>query len=275
MFISPYLRRFATLSALSSRELLEYPCSNRAVNLFKESSPQVPILFKLNGELKDLVKADRLTDARQLFDEMHQRDEVSWTNVISGYVNAANYGEALNLFSRMWVDPSVGLDNFVLSVALKACGLDNNIVFGKLLHGVSLKNSLVNSVFVGSSLVDMYAKCREISESCRVFDEMPERNVVSWTAIITGLVKSGYCKEGLQYFSEMWISGIHCDAYCFAIALKACADLCDVKHGKEIHTQVLKMGFNASAYVANTLATMYNKSGKLDYGMCLFGRIKT
>ncbi|KAK9678403.1 hypothetical protein RND81_11G209000 [Saponaria officinalis] len=206
---------------------------------------------------------------------MPQRDEVSWTNVISGHVNASNYGEALGLFSRMWVDPTVGVDNFVLSLALKASGLDNNVVYGRLLHGVSLKNSLIDSVFVGSSLVDMYAKCGEISESCRVFDEMPERNVVSWTAIITGLVKCGYCKEGLQYFSDMWRSRVHCDAYCFAIALKACADSYDVEHGKEIHTQAIKRGFNATPYVANTLATMYNKCGKLDYGMCLFGRIRT
>lgn len=220
------------------------------------------------------MKAGHLKDARILFDEMPQRDVVSWTNVISGYVSVSNYEEALHLFSSMWVDPYIRLDPFVLSLALKACGLNNSLTNGKLLHGVCVKNGLVNSVFVGSSLLDMYAKSGNIAESRRVFDEMPEKNVVSWTAIITGLVKSGYCKEGLLYFSEMWSSGLHCDAYSFAIALKACADMCDLEHGKEIHTQVVKKGFDLSSYVVNTLATMYNKCGKLDYGMCLFGRMR-
>ncbi|KAL2937304.1 hypothetical protein RDABS01_020753 [Bienertia sinuspersici] len=205
---------------------------------------------------------------------MPWRDEVSWTNVISGYVNTSDYDEALHLFSKMWVDSCIKLDPFVLSLALKACGLNNTLTYGKLLHGASVKNGLVNSVFVGSSLLDMYAKSGTISESCQVFDEMPEKNVVSWTAIITGLVKAGYCKEGLLYFSDMWSSGLHCDSYSFAIAVKACADLCDLEHGKEIHTQAIKKGFDLSSYVVNTLATMYNKCRKLDYGMCLFGRMR-
>ncbi|KNA10436.1 hypothetical protein SOVF_144420 [Spinacia oleracea] len=267
-----HVRRYFTGSAISTADYLESPVINTQINPPTQST-QITNVFEINLQLKELVKAGNLEDARTLFDQMPQRDVVSWTNVISGYVNASNYDEGLHLFSRMWVEPYIRLDPFVLSLALKACGLNHSLTNGRLLHGVCVKNGLVNSVFVGSSLLDMYAKSGNISESCRVFDEMPERNVVSWTAIITGLVKAGYCKEGLLYFSEMWCSGLHCDAFSFAIALKACADICDLERGKEIHTQVMKKGFDLGSYVVNTLATMYNKCGKLEYGMCLFGRI--
>nr|XP_023904241.1 putative pentatricopeptide repeat-containing protein At3g47840 [Quercus suber]POE45599.1 putative pentatricopeptide repeat-containing protein [Quercus suber] len=230
---------------------------------------------EVNSQLKQLVKAGDLNAARRMFDKMPHRDEISWTNMISGYVNASDSCEALVLFSNMWVQPGVRMDHFVLSLALKACALNMNLYYGELLHGYSVKSSFVNSVFVGSALVDMYTKVGKIEQGCRVFDEMPVRNVVSWTAVITGLVQAGYAKEGLVYFSEMQRSKVEYDSYSFAIALKACADFGALNYGREIHTKTMKKGFNESSFVANTLATMYNKCGKLVYGMRLFEKMRT
>ena len=232
-------------------------------------------MLEVNSQLKQLVKAGDLNAARRMFDKMPHRDEISWTNMISGYVNASDSCEALVLFSNMWVQPGVRMDHFVLSLALKACALNMNLYYGELLHGYSVKSSFVNSVFVGSALVDMYTKVGKIQQGCRVFDEMPVRNVVSWTAVITGLVQAGYAKEGLVYFSEMQRSKVEYDAYSFAIALKACADFGALNYGREIHAKTMKKGFNESSFVANTLATMYNKCGKLVYGMRLFEKMRT
>lgn len=169
----------------------------------------------------------------------------------------------------------MNMDPFILSLALKACALNVNVNYGESLHGYTVKTSFVNSVFVGSALLDMYTKLGKIEFGCRVFDEMPLRNVVSWTAIITGLVRAGYNKEGLIYFSEMWKSKEQCDSYTFAIALKACADSGALNFGREIHTIMLKRGFDVVSFVANSLATMYSKCGKLDYGLRLFERMST
>jgi len=232
-------------------------------------------MLEVNAQLKQLVKTGRLTDARNMFDELPYRDEITWTNMISGYVNASDSSEALALFSNLWVQPGLRTDHFTLSLALKACALNMNLYYGKLLHGYSVKSGLVNSVFVGSALLDMYTKIGKIEQGCRVFDEMPIRNVVSWTAIITGLVRAGYNKEGLDYFSEMQRSKVEYDAYSFAIALKACADAGALNYGRVIHAKTMKSGFNESSFVANTLANMYNKCGKLDYGMRLFEKMRT
>ncbi|PON71450.1 Tetratricopeptide-like helical domain containing protein [Parasponia andersonii] len=231
--------------------------------------------LELNAQLKQLVKAGSLNDARKLFDKMSQRDEVSWTNMISGYVNTLQASQALELFSTMCVQPELRLDPFVLSLALKACGLGVKLYYGEVLHGYSIKSGLINSVFVGSSLLDMYTKIGKIEQGCRVFDQMPVRNVVSWTAIITGLVHAGYLTDGLLYFSEMWRSKVECDAHAYAIALKACANSSALNHGKAIHTQAMKKGLNESSFVANSLSTMYNKCGKLDHGLHLFASMKT
>ncbi|XP_050228670.1 putative pentatricopeptide repeat-containing protein At3g47840 [Mercurialis annua] len=271
----PFTRRLRALSTSACTEYRDLSVTHSASHDSSQQTqhPSFINMFETNSELKILVKTDRLHEARQLFDEMRNRDEISWTTIISGYVKAMQTTEALLLFSRMWVEPELHMDPFILSLALKTCGLSLNESYGEALHGYSVKADFVDSVFVGSALVDMYMKFGEIEQACRVFHAMPIRNVVSWTAIITGFIHAGYSKEGLIYFSEMWRLKIVCDSFTFAIALKACADLGALKQGKQIHCQTLKSSLEASSFVANTLATMYNKCGKLDYGSRLFEKM--
>ncbi|XVF59667.1 hypothetical protein PTKIN_Ptkin07bG0294100 [Pterospermum kingtungense] len=230
---------------------------------------------EINSRLKQLVKTGLLHEARQMFDGMPHRDEISWTTMISGYVNAMNSNEALLLFSKMWVSPGVSMDPFSLSIVLKVCALDSNLNYGESLHGYLVKSGFFNSVFVGSALLDMYTKFGKIEQGIKVFDEMPMKNVVSWTAIITGLVHGGFYKKGLAYLSEMRKSGVVYDSYTLAIVLKACAYLGALNFGREIHAQTVKKGFNDTSFVANSLSTMYNKCGKIDYGLRLFENMST
>lgn len=274
--IMPHVRRIFTGVAIASTESNLLVSHGRPDQLAQEMHfLNHADMRELNGRLKQLVNSGHLGDARNMFDKMPRRDEISWTNIISGYLNTSDASEALHLFSNMWVQPELQMDPFVLSLALKACALNMNLYYGELLHAYSIKSDLLNSVFVGSSLLDMYTKIGKIEQGCRVFDHMPTRNVVSWTAIITGLVHAGHHTEGLVYFSEMWKSKVDCDAYAFAIALKACADSGALNHGKAIHTQTMKKRLNETSFVANSLSTMYNKCGKLVYGLHLFSKMKT
>ncbi|KAL6218175.1 hypothetical protein ACLB2K_011391 [Fragaria x ananassa] len=208
------------------------------------------LIPELNSQLKQLVKLGHVKHARKVFDEMRMRDEVSWTNMISGYVGVSDSSQALALFSDMWVQhPGFSMDPFLLSVALKACGLGGELTYGGALHGCSVKSGFVNSVFVGSALVDMYMKTGEINMGCGVFDEMPLRNVLSWTSV-------GCNVMGMRLLS-------------------ACADLGALKFGREVHAQAMKKGFDNNSFVANSLATLYNKCGKLDYGVRLFVKMRT
>ncbi|XP_061371922.1 putative pentatricopeptide repeat-containing protein At3g47840 [Gastrolobium bilobum] len=257
-------------TATKCRELILQP----KPELLSPNAYYVHNMLELNSELKQLVKQGQLCDARDMFDKMAHRDEVSWTTLIAGYVKASDLNEALILFSDFWVQPGLQKDQFIISVALKACALGMNISFGELLHGFSVKSSLINSVYVSSALVDMYMKVGKIEQGCRVFENMTTRNVVSWTSIIAGLVHAGFSMEGLLYFSEMWRSKVGYDSHTFAIALKASADSYSLHYGKAIHTQTIKQGFNESSFVINTLASMYNKCGKPNYGMRLFEEMR-
>ncbi|KAF8101433.1 hypothetical protein N665_0205s0027 [Sinapis alba] len=257
-------RQFCTASV----SLLEKPV-DKFVH-YESRLPNQVVSFDSNYQLRNLIDSGNLRYARKVFDKMPHRDVFSWTSIIQGYIAATNYEEALILFSAMHVDPRVSADTHVLSVSLKACGHSSTLSFGESLHAFSLKTSLLSSVFVGSALLDLYKRTGMIDKSCRVFSEMPYRNTVTWTAIITGLVHAGRHKDGLMYFSEMSRFRELPDTFTFAIALKACACLRQLKYGQGIHTHVIVKGFAAVLCVANSLFTMYTECGEMQDGLRLF-----
>lgn len=246
-----------------------------------ESSSSLISNYEWNTKLKLLVKTNRIQDARRLFDTMPVKDVASWTILISGYVSTSLPYQALLLFSRMFniSSSSVKPDTFVISVTLKACGLSSPVHVrrktGQSVHGYTVKCGLNrSSVFVSSALLDMYSKAGLLSSAIQMFDEMPSRNVVTWTAAITALARGGCSREAIQYFSEMYISSVPCDSHTFAITLKACADSGHFLHGKEIHTHAVKNGFDMVPFVANALSTLYSKFGKIELSIRLFERMR-
>ncbi|PRQ17338.1 putative pentatricopeptide [Rosa chinensis] len=143
-------------------------------------------MLELNSQLKQLDKICNVKGAWKMFNQRLKRDAVSWTSMISGYVRVSDFSKALALFSNMWVQPGLCMDPFLLSIALRACGLGINLSYGEAVHGYLAKSGIVNSIFVGSALLDLYMKVVGIEKGCIIFDKMPLRNVVSGTTIITG-----------------------------------------------------------------------------------------
>ncbi|XP_073014834.1 putative pentatricopeptide repeat-containing protein At3g47840 [Primulina eburnea] len=272
-----------TISRLHSASCIAYAAPRDILSVEDAQHHSIPNehealqtkMMEVNSQLRLMTLRGDLEGARNMFDSLPQKNEISWTNMISGYVNANRSFEALSLFSKIWGEHKIHMDPFALSLALKACGSHMNLSYGEMLHGYSEKTGFVSSVFVGSAMLDMYMKNERVFHGCKVFDEMPLRNVVTWTAIITGLVRAGFNNRGLMYFAKMWRDGVDYDSYTFAIALKACADLEFLNHGREIHARTIKKGVDVTSYVANSLATMYNKCGRLVYGSRLFESMST
>ncbi|KAF0916746.1 hypothetical protein E2562_011586 [Oryza meyeriana var. granulata] len=99
----------------------------------------------------------------------------------------------------------------------------------------AVRSSAVSSDFVATALTDVYAKGGCLGLALKVFDEMPHKNVVSWTTLVASLTRAGRHHEALRRFSEMRTSGVHCDSYAYATALKACADAGLLSRGREVH----------------------------------------
>eukprot|EP01018_Ginkgo_biloba_P022189 Gb_02998 [translate_table: standard] len=228
--------------------------------------------FVGNALLDMYAKCGSVVNTRKMFDKMHNRDVVSWNAMIAGYAQCGYDEEALELFGQM---QRVGLnwDCTTFSTVLGVCASLAALELGKQLHTLVIKTRGQSNVFVGSTLVDMYAKCGRVEDARLVFDKMQVRNVVSWTAMIAGYGQHGNGEETLKLFSEMLQEGIKVNEFTYAIVLSACSMLSALKHGKQIHGHITKTGFLAHLLVGNVLIDMYAKSGSIESARNVFDKI--
>lgn len=205
------------------------------------------------------------SDCRQVFDEMLEPDPVCCTSVISALTRCDLYLEALVMFHGMRSKIGFLPDCFTFGSAVTALGNLERLKQGREVHALVVTGGFSADVFVGSSLVDMYAKCGILEESRRVLDGMPKKNSVSWCALL-----GGYCRKGeFEVVVELFRS-MEKDLYSFGTVLRACAGLTAEKLGMEMHCQYLKRGSWRDVVVESALVDLYAKCGRVDFAYRVF-----
>ncbi|KAG4395053.1 hypothetical protein AAZX31_20G142000 [Glycine max] len=172
--------------------------------------------------------------AGKVFDDMLVRDVVSWTGLISGYVKAGLFNDAIWLFFRMDVEPNVAT---VVSI-LGACGKLGRSSLGKGIHGLVLKCLYGEDLVVCNAVLDMYMKCESVTDARKMFDEIPVKNIISWTSMIGGLVQCQCPRESLDLFNQMQCSGFEPDGVILTSVLSACASLGLLDDGRWVHEYI-------------------------------------
>lgn len=129
-------------------------------------------------------------------------DMVSWTSVISGFVQNFRNKEAFDTFKRM-LDAGMHPSTATISGLLPACATAADIKHGKEIHGYAIVMEMEKDIFVRSALIDMYAKCGFINEARGLFDNMPERNTVTWNSMIFGYANHGHSDKAIEVFNKM------------------------------------------------------------------------
>ncbi|KAL2346104.1 hypothetical protein Fmac_000104 [Flemingia macrophylla] len=168
--------------------------------------------------------------ALALFDTMPRPDVVSWTSVIHGLVNNDRPVEALQFFHRM-LECGVQVNEATVVSVLRACADLGALTLGRKVHDIAQQLG-IHSVFnVATALVDMYAKTGCIESARKVFDDVVHKDVVLWTAIISGLASHGLCREALRMFAHMERSGVKPDERTVTALLTACRNAGFIRQG--------------------------------------------
>eukprot|EP01018_Ginkgo_biloba_P030196 Gb_04417 [translate_table: standard] len=200
--------------------------------------------------------------AQKFFNQMSEIDVVLWSAMIAGYAQNGLSYEALKLFQCLQLT-GVKPNSVTIASILPACANLAALQQGKEIHSYIIRNGFESEFFVGSSLIDMYAKCGSVDIACIVFDKMPQRDVVSWNAMITGYSQNERCDEALQLFRRMGLAVVNPDTVTIAGVLSACARLAALQYGKEIHSYIVRNEFESDILVGSALIDMYAKCGSL------------
>ncbi|XP_073001906.1 putative pentatricopeptide repeat-containing protein At3g13770, mitochondrial [Typha latifolia] len=215
------------------------------------------------------VKCDVLEDARRVLEGMPERSIVSWTAMISGYSQKGCCNEALELF--VWMLGTGLLPNeFTFATILTSCAGARGIDHGRQVHSLAIKTNFESHIFVGSSLLDMYAKANSIHEARKIFDMLPERDVVSCTAIISGYAQLGLDEEALELFRKLYKEGMQCNYVTFTSLLTALSGLAALDYGKQVHGLIFRHQLPFYVVLQNSLIDMYCKCGSLTYSRRIF-----
>ncbi|CBI31172.3 unnamed protein product, partial [Vitis vinifera] len=190
-----------------------------------------------------------LGSLRKVFEMMPKRDIVSWNTVISGNAQNGMHEDALMMVREMG-NADLRPDSFTLSSVLPIFAEYVNLLKGKEIHGYAIRNGYDADVFIGSSLIDMYAKCTRVDDSCRVFYMLPQHDGISWNSIIAGCVQNGMFDEGLKFFQQMLIAKIKPNHVSFSSIMPACAHLTTLHLGKQLHGYIIRMEGVKPNYVA-------------------------
>ena len=207
------------------------------------------------------AKCGLLSEAQVVFENHTSRDVVSWNALIGGYVEHGPQEKALHFFERMQgegIFPSV----ITYVCILKACSGIGAINEAQAIHiNIIQKGILEIDAFVGSILVDLYAKCALLEESQKVFEALLFKDIVSWNALISGYVNQRKGEEAIHYFEQMQCTNVTPDVITFICVLKACTMTGAMEKGCVIHAQISSKGLESEVMIQTSLIDMYCRFG--------------
>ncbi|KAF6161535.1 hypothetical protein GIB67_009414 [Kingdonia uniflora] len=233
--------------------------------LKKPSDPKDVLLTKL---VESLVNSTYIDYAYRVFKQMDEPTTFVFNTLVRGYAISGFFNEGINLYIEMRYQ-EVEPDKFTYPFLLKACTAFNQ---GKVVHSLILKSApfLASNIYCQTSLVSFYSSYGHLEYSRSVFDRMPDRNMVSWTAMITGYVKQKEYKEGLALFHQMQIEGIKINEMTLASVLSACAHLGAYEMGKWVHTYIDRNRVFLNPTLGTALIDMYSKCGYINKASQVF-----
>ncbi|KAL4198695.1 hypothetical protein AMTRI_Chr03g47320 [Amborella trichopoda] len=209
-----------------------------------------------------------LTYAHVLLTHFIDPNAFMYNTMIRAYTYSKNPREALFMFNEM-VSRGKSPDAYTFPFVLRACSLLLAIDKGKEIHGFIVKLGLMSNVYVGGTLIDMYAKCNKIKYASKVFEKMPTKDVVSWAAMIGGYEKCKCFEEALRLFVRMRYQVLEAPNEASLVsAISACGLLGALERGKCIHSLLCKEG--VSVILGNVLIDMYAKCGCIEEAIMVF-----
>ncbi|KAI5080115.1 hypothetical protein GOP47_0005594 [Adiantum capillus-veneris] len=225
-----------------------------------------------------------IVDAHEVFNELPVKGTVLWTTLIAGYTNQGMYEEAMSCFQQMRT-AGVPSDAVTFVYTLKACGNLGTLSKGLELHVDIVKEGYENKLILGnegyhnqlilsSILTDMYAKCGLFLQARKVFSELPIRNVIAWTALMSGYAYQGDYELVLHYFGKMRQEDIEPNTTTFLMIFTVCNHTGLVNRGL-CHFLAMVEEFDIAPTIKhhNSMVDLLGRAGQLDGAFSILNKM--
>ncbi|KAK9289352.1 hypothetical protein L1049_007507 [Liquidambar formosana] len=188
---------------------------------------------------------------------------VIWNSVIKAQIDLGFFDLAFLLYRQMR-ELSVEHDGFTFPIINRAISsLQSDVSIGEMVHCVAIQMGFGWDIYFCNTMIEVYVKCGSIDNARMLFDEMPHRDLVSWTSMISGYVCVGSVISALKLFNEMRME-LEPNSVTVIVMLQACSIFGSVIEGRELHGYVIKKGYLIDGSVKNSVCRMYTKTGSVE-----------
>ncbi|XP_047334852.1 pentatricopeptide repeat-containing protein At1g06143 [Impatiens glandulifera] len=208
-----------------------------ARNLFDEM-PERDIT-SCNTMMDGYSRIGDVDSAASLFIEMPQKDLISWTTMINCYTQSHRYEKALSVFDEMKSN-GINPDEVTIVTIISACAHLGALDFGKELYHYVMQIGFHLDVYIGSVLIDMFAKCGSLERSLVVFYKLQTKNLFCWNSIIEGLAMHGFAEQALKMFDKMIAANVEPNGVTFISVLSACTHAGLIEEGQRMFESMVK-----------------------------------
>ncbi|KAF8401276.1 hypothetical protein HHK36_012209 [Tetracentron sinense] len=221
------------------------------------------ILPVANSIVDMYCRCNSFSEANQYFYEMPHRDLITWNTLIAGF-EKSDSSVSLYIFSLMGTE-GLSPNCFTLTSVTAACANLAVLNCGQQVHGGIVRRGHEGNSALANALIDMYAKCGIIADSRRIFDQMPRRDLVSWTSMMIGYGTHGNGRETVGLFKEMVVSGIRPDRIVFMAVLSACSHTGLVDEGlKYFKSMVVDYCFTPNQEIYGCVVDLLGRAGRVE-----------
>nr|AYM00778.1 pentatricopeptide repeat protein [Salvia miltiorrhiza] len=225
-------------------------------------------LVTWNVLLTGLVKWGDVGLARAVFDAMPERNVVSWTGMIDGYTRANRFHDALHLFRTMVVHKGIRPTEVTLLALFPSIWNVGSLEFFQMIHGYAEKSGLnMMDVRVVNCLIDAYSRSGSIGSAWRVFEEVDDesKNLASWTSMISAFAMHGMAAEASDCYKEMENKGVTPNSITFLSVMSACSHGGLVVEGLEFYRKMVDdYGISPGIKHYGALIDMLGRAGRLE-----------
>ncbi|XP_073135471.1 putative pentatricopeptide repeat-containing protein At3g25060, mitochondrial [Henckelia pumila] len=207
--------------------------------------------------------------AQKLFDSLPKPGIESWNALIVAYSRENLRHEVVSLYKEMGFH-GVKPDSSTFTMAIKACTVLMDLELGDEIWRQAVDCGYEHDIFVGSSVLNLYAKYGKMDKATCVFERMRRKDVVSWSTMITGFVKIGKVNLALDTYRRMWEEGFEGDRVVMLALIQACSNIEDLKMASSLHGYMSRRDFSTDVVVQTSLVDMYAKNGNMGIASILF-----
>ncbi|KAG8374280.1 hypothetical protein BUALT_Bualt11G0115100 [Buddleja alternifolia] len=288
-----------------SEVVLGRPVSARMIHCYVVKNGLDLDVFVGNGLVTYYSRCDDVLSARALFDEMPERDLVSWNSMISGYSQGGYYEECKDLYRIMLGSGDLKPDGVTAVSVLHACAQSSDLVFGMEVHQYVIENGVKMDLSLCNAIIAVYAKCGSLDYARELFEGMSEKDEITYSTIVSGYMVHGFVDEAMEIFMEMsnpglstWnavisgrvqnnqydkvldlvrqmqLLGFKPNSVTLSSILPAIPHVSHLKAGKEIHAYAIKINSDRNIYVVTAIIDTYAKLGFLSGAQRVFNLTK-